>query len=321
MRILTYDELSPRMRFERKLVNIAAFGGVFTDREVDVVRKRWKCSSEYVAVFAVEKDRVLGHVFVLRVPYTFEDGVETIGCIATVGTRPDVRRSGIARASLENVFQREEEAGVRFTALWTNRSWGAHALYEKLGYRDVYSSPWVLHEPKSRRGPHRPGRGIRPGRKSDLAEIDELHEERALGRIGFCHRPRGFSRGSADLGFLDAEKNLLVAREGGELVGYAHIDRNPYRTICGELVARSTRTVRALCAEIDRRSGEVPVAYQHTWVTDHAPLFASRQYTRIPVGWYGMLAQAVGRKWGQREAARKFATDDPKFLCLAGDRF
>jgi GNAT superfamily N-acetyltransferase len=321
MRILTYDELSPRMQFERKLVNMASLGGIFSDREVGVVRNLWKCSSEYVAVFAVEKERVLGHIFVLRMPYTFRDGAEPIGCIAAVGTRPDVGRSGIARALLEDVLRREKEAGIRYTALWTNRSWGAHALYEKLGYRDVYSSPWVVRVPEERRRKTRVAGGVTVGRKEDLAEIDELHRRQAAGRIGYCYRPKGFSRGSAQLGFLDPGKNLLVARKKGVLVGYAHVDRNIFRTICGELVAESSLTARTLCAEIVRRYGKDPVAFQHTWVTDRARLFASAGYARIPIGWYVMLGQAIGRTWSQREAVQQFATDDPRFICLAGDRF
>jgi len=321
MRILTYDELSPRMRFERKVVNLATLGGVFSDAEVDMVRKRWKCSSEYVAVFAVEKERVLGQVFVLRMPYTFRDGTQPIGCISAVGTRPDVGRSGIARVLLEDVLRREKEAGTEYTALWTNRSWGAHALYEKLGYRDVYSPPWVVYEAGDRHARSRPNLGVRVGRGSDLDALEELHRRSAQGRLGFCFRPKGTIRGSVRLGFLDPKKNLLVTRKDGELVGYAHVDQNRYRTVCGELVGQSQQVVRALCSEIGRRTRKKPIAFQHTWVTDHPRLFASPSYAHIPVGWLGMLAQAVGRTWSQRDAIQQFATADPRFICLAFDRF
>ena len=161
MRILTYDELAPEMDPDRALIHLSAFGGVYPSRAVGLRRRRLKILPDYVGVFAVEAGRILGQVFVDRLPYAFRDGPGTISGIAAVGTRPDKGRAGIARLLLTEVHRREREAGIDFAALWTNRSWGAHSLYERLGYRDVYSSPWALHGPVGRRGARGRPKGIR----------------------------------------------------------------------------------------------------------------------------------------------------------------
>lgn len=321
MRILNYDELSPSMEQDRTLSNIAAFGGVLSPQRIEVIRRNLKLFSDYVGVFAVEGDRLLGHVYVLRIPYTFRDGPELISGIASVGTRPDVGRSGVARALLTEAHRRECAAGLRFAALWTNRSWGAHNLYETLGYRDVYSSPWVVRSPRHPRTLKRPVPGLRFARPSDLDEIDKLHDQVATGRLGYCRRPFGFTRASVQMGNIDPEKNLLVYRKGGRLLGYAHLDRNSNRVICSELVAESAGASKSLIAGLNRVTRGTPLSFQHTFVSDHPELFRDAAFASIPIGWYVMMGASFARSWTQDEAIRQFATNDPRFLCLGGDRF
>ena len=133
MRVLPYDELSPPMHRDRALLHLSAFGGVFLSREIALMRRKLPTFSDYVGLFAVEGARVLGQLYVLRLPYEFSDGPGTISGIAGVATRPDVGRTGIARRLLTEAHRRERRAGQRYCSLWTNRSWGAHALYESLG--------------------------------------------------------------------------------------------------------------------------------------------------------------------------------------------
>ena len=321
MRVLTYDELPSAMDLDRALIHLAAFGGVFTARAVDLLRRRLKSLAEYVGVFAVERGRIVGQVFVHRLPYAFREGAGMISGIAAVGTRPDKGRSGIARRLLTEVHRREHEAGVEYAALWTNRSWGAHALYDQLGYRDVYSSPWVVHAPRATAGRKVRTLEIRPGRTTDLAVIDRFHDRQSAARLGFYRRPRGFSQVEARVGGLDPEKNLIVARRGPALVGYAHLDRYPWRVICGELMGASSEIRRALIHEVIRTAHGLHFVFQHTLVSDTPQLFRAHGYATVPQGWYGMMGAALARKWGTREAIRQFATDYPRLICMAGDRF
>lgn len=319
MRILTYDELTPSMEVDRTLIHLASFGGAFPRRSIDIWRRRSKSLADYVGLFAVERGRVLGQTFVLRIPYTFAGGTEVVSGIAAVGTRPDRRRAGVARAILTEVHHRERDAGVRFSTLWTNRSWGAHALYEELGYQDVYSSPWAVHAPLASRPPG-PRRG-RPARRSDLTDIEELHSRLARGRLGFLREPNGYLKVAVAADELDPGKELVVLRSDGRLRGYAHVDASPYRVICGEMVATSLAARRSLMAEVERRSRRRPFAFQHTPVADAFEMFRGGGFSTVPTGWFVLMAAELGRTWSSRDALSQFATADRRFLCMAGDRF
>lgn len=321
MRFLSLDELEPSMERDRSLIHMAAFRGAYSRRVIEIWRRRTGIFPDYVAVFAAEQGRLLGQVFVLRIPYTFPSGTEIISGIAAVATRPDRGRTGVARAIFEEVHRREREAGVRYAALWTNPSWAAHTLYEKLGYRDIYSSPWAVHFPVPH--PRRAGRQarIRPGRRSDVAEIERLHADQSEGRLGFRPRPDGFLRVAVQAGEFDLKANLLVSRAEGRLEGYAVVDRDRSRTVCGELVARGISTRRTLMAAVGRVAGRTPFAFQHTFVTDFPNLFPRGEYSIVPRGWYVLMGVPLGRTMSSRAVVEEFATQDPRFLCLAGDRF
>ncbi len=321
MRVLTFDELSPSMEADRALLQVAAFGGVFPRRSIEIWRSGSTVFTDYVGLFAAEGDRLVAQVYVLRMPYTFRDGTEIISGLAGVATRPDRGRGGIARAILTEAHRRERAAGVRFISLWTNRSWGAHRLYETLGYRDIYSSPWAIHQGPPAPASSRRRPGLASARVSDLREIERLHCREAGGQLGFCREPNGYLRTARRAGELHPEKALVVARERGALVGYAHIDRTPYRTICGEMVATSLRTRRALIAEVGRLARGAVYGFQHTPVSDVPRLFRPPAYALSPRAWWGYMGASLSGEWSRREAVRRFATDDPRFLCLAGDRF
>ena len=319
MRLLTFDELTPPMEVDRTLLHLASFGGTFPRRSINLLRRRLKAMPEYAAVFAVERGRLLGQTYVLRVPYTFPDGTEMVTGIAGVGTRPDRRRAGVARAILSEVHRREKEDGIRFSTLWTNRSWGAHGLYEKLGYRDVYAPPWAVHAPLARSPRPRPG--ARAARRSDLAELERLYARRSEGRLGFTHRPVGSFSGAAAAGELDPATDIMILRSRGRVRGYALLETTRWRVICGELVADSSATRRALVSEVERRARRRPFAFTHTPVTDAPEIFRGNGFSTIPTGWFVLMASSIDRDWTTRAAAARFATADRRFLCLSWDRF
>jgi predicted N-acetyltransferase YhbS len=321
MRLLTFDELTPSMEVDRTLLHLAAFGGVFPRRAIGLWRQRARLLADYVGVFAAEDGRVVGQVLVLRFPYAFREGTETISGLAGVATRPDRGRGGIARALIEEVHRRERAAGIRFISLWTNRSWGAHRLYEKLGYQDVYSSPWAVHAGDASKRVRSAGRRVRPGTAKDLSDVERLHAREAEGRLGFCRGEFGYLRTWMRAGDLDPRKELLVAREAGSLVGYAHVERSPSRVVCGEMVASSLAVRRALVDAVRIGAKGTPYAFQHTPVTDAPQLFQAPPYSRSTSAWLGFMGCTLGRRWRKPDAVRQFVTDDPRFLCLAGDRF
>src|SRR5208282_316560 len=271
-------------------------------------------------IFAVDAGTVVGQTFVLRIPYTFPHGTETVSGIAGVATRLDHARTGVARRILEEVHRREREAGIGFSTLWTNRSWGAHRLYEKLGYRDVYAPPWAVRVPPARSSSP-PGRNVRPGRRSDLEAIEELHRRYTEGRWGFTQRPPNFARVAVAAGDLRPREEILVAHTDGRLSGYAVIDMNQYRTICGELVATSEPVRARLATSIEARARKKPVSFRDGIVGDMNTWLCRRGYSIATAGWFGLMAMAYGRERSRAQLEREFGTRDPRFVCHDGDHF
>ena len=181
-------------------------GGSSTGEGSTSRRRRTSVFADYFGIFAVDAGTVVGQTFVLRIPYTFPHGTESISGIAGVATRLDHARTGVARRILEEVHRREREAGIGYSTLWTNRSWGAHRLYEKLRVRDVYAPPGAVGVPPARSP--RPGRTVRPGHRSDLEAIEELHSRYTEGRWGFTQRPPNFARSPLRREISDLEKRF-----------------------------------------------------------------------------------------------------------------
>ncbi|HTW39913.1 MAG TPA: GNAT family N-acetyltransferase [Thermoplasmata archaeon] len=321
MRFLAFDELTDSMDTERLLIHAASLGGAVDRRVVRLWQQRSSLYEEYVGVFAVEGGHVVGQTYVKRLPYTFRDGVETVGAVASVGAHPAHARHGIARRLLREVHRREREVGRRYVTLWTNRSWGAHRLYEELGYRDVYPVPWALRLWPGRIPRRRRATGVGPGRTQDLPELDRLHDRLAADRLGFTRRPRRFLETGAAVREFDPVKELLVVRDGGRLRGYAVPQRSGIRSTCGELVADSEPSRRALVSEVERGALGRQVAFMQTPVTDLAGELARRGYTSMNAGWYVYMVTDLRRSWTEREARARFATADARFLCMHADRF
>ena len=321
MQFRTFDELSSSMDADRLLVHLSSLGGAADRRAVALWRQRSNALADYVGVFAVDAGHVVGQTLVKRLPYTFPDGTEIIGCVASVGTRPDRARHGVARRLLEEVHRRERESGIRFVALWTNRSWGAHRLYERLGYRDTYAFPWAVRPPRARRTP--PGRPshVGPATASDLAEIERFHDRENADRLGFCRRPPRTLRLAVTVGDIDPGRELLVARSAGRIVGYATVRSNSVRSLCGELVAANRAAAADLVRAVELRAGTNAVAFQQTPVTDHLRLLRARGYATLLDGWYVFMTLALDGAWNVRSAIATFRPDDPRFVCCEGDRF
>ena len=321
MRLVSFDELSPSMDVDRLLVHLSSLGGSPKRAAVDLWRRRSDIYADYAAIFAVDGGAVVGQTYVKRLEYAFPDGPETISAIASVGTRPDRARTGVARRILDEVHRREREAGCRYATLWTNPSWGAHRLYEKLGYRDVYTVPWALRPSRPARRSAGRRSSARPARRCDLAELQRIHDQDAAPRLGFCRRPKRWFETAAAVRDLDPAKELVVVRDEGRPVGYASVLATPQRALCGELVGPSVAVRRRLLGEIERRAGTGPAVLQGSLVADQRPLLEDRGYRILPTGWWCFMAKRLRADWDARTAMTTFATRDPRFTCQLGDRF
>jgi GNAT superfamily N-acetyltransferase len=321
MQILTYDELPRRLEASRLILSLSAFAGnAFPRALLDRLRPRATWWPDYVAVYAVEGADVLGQVIVLRLQYQFPHGTATVSGLASITTRQDRSRGGIARALVEDVHRRERDAGIRYSTLWTNPSWYAHSLYERLGYRNLYQYPWAVRGVGSYRRPSSHGGSIRPARSADLDSIDRFHNDRMRERWGFGARGEGYLRFFASQG-LDPGKELLVARHAGRLVGYARYDLNLRRMICGELLGTSLGVRLQLIGEVERRALGAPVAFQQSVIPDSPSAFRGARYARADRGWWVLMGRPLDREVSETEARELFGTDSSRFACYSGDRF
>ncbi len=319
VRIRAYDDLPPGVETERALLQMSAFSEASFDPPMVRGYRARGLFSPYVGLFAVERAQLLAQAFVFRVPFTFRHGTESAAGIAAVTTRPDAARKGIGRTLLESLLRRERRAGTSHSLLWTNRSWGAHGLYESLGYRDIYQPPSA-----ARLGPFRrslPG-GWTAGaaRRADLRELEAFHRRHARNRLGFVRRFRGCFTLEVEFGFLELE-NILVVRQRSRLAGYALLSPSPTRLLCGEFEAVDEKARDVLSASIEAKAGRKLVVFRRTPVTDHQAELRDRGYTLLGGDWFLLMGLVLNRSPSKRSAVEEFGCRDPRFLCQAFDGF
>ncbi len=154
------------------------------------------------------------------------------GGIGSVYTRPEHRRDGIAGAILDEVVVAMRERGMEISLLFGTR----FDFYGKHGWASWKNQrAWV-----SRRGEARPGGAKQDVEISrfdwdrDLAEVTALHAEYSRSRSGTVIRDDALWEASFDLAG-NPDEELVVARQGGELVAYLRLTRMFEKLIATEL--------------------------------------------------------------------------------------
>jgi GNAT superfamily N-acetyltransferase len=320
MRLLTFDELGPSQEAERALIQLSAFNGVFGRRLLERWRSGSEALTEYGGVFAVDRGVVVGQTFVLRLPYQFPDGPKDVSGIAAVATRPDLGHRGVARAVLDEVHRLEREAGRDHALLWTNRAWVAHRFYEKLGYRDIFAPSTAVSPSGAQKVPPTPP-GVRRGRRTDADGMVELHQRMGRGRLGFVRRPKGMISVAIGTHELDPNEAILVVPGSRGIEGYAVLQADPYKVLCGELVARSERVRRRLIGAVERRAGRKATVFVQAPTLENAPELRRRGYTFLDSAWFVLMGRSGPGAVSERAQRRAFGTDTPRFRCDNGDRF
>lgn len=318
MRIVSLDELPASLDVDRAMVQLGTFSR-FLDRDTAAIYRRHRLLAEYVALFGVDRGEVAGMLLVLRLPFRSAEGLETVAGIASVTTRVDKRRHGVARALLHEAHRRERAAGVRFSLLWTSRAWFAHDLYESLGYRDVHTPPLAARAVRGgRKGAATAA--LRPAKRGDLRRLEDAYHALREDCYGFGPRPRGFLRVEQRTGALDLG-GLEVFRRGGHLTGYAVVHRAPHQVFSDELVAPAAE-LPGLLRAVERLASTGVVVLSSTTVRAAEPFLRRRGYlVRREGGWRGLMACSLGPTMETRALRVALAVDRPSFSCMEFDHF
>ena len=278
-------------------------------------------AAEYYAVYAVEDHEIQSRVEVIRPPFTTRAGTRAVTGISDVSTRPDRIRRGLARSLLEEVHRRESARGQRWCLLWTHRSWGAHRLYEALGYRDIYSAPSAMRSiPRSAPRPMPKGYRWTAGHRRDLGRMDRLFDRASKGRVGLVPRvPRTLAT-RCRLGWRVPENHRILAL-GRATVGYAHLATSLWHVGANEVVVASPEHAPAMLDALEQMArGRWLTLGTTTFVRDFDPMLRSRGYAVSPTAHLTLMAKPLTRERAPPDDPA-LACRDPRFSCHRADVF
>jgi len=316
LRIVEHDDLQPGLESQVQLLDGTAGWGSVDFRKLKDARRSGYPAADYHAVYAVEHGEVLSIVRVIRVPYTTRRGTELVGAVQGVVTRRDQGRKGLARALLQDVHRREKEAGLGLVLLWTGRGQVAHALYESLGYVDVYTPDLAMKRCGAVAAPR--GLKLRSVGASDVRVIEELHQKSTTGRPGFAPRPKRIVETVLKLGFRSPSEFKLVL-SGEEAVGYAIFHRGPASPSISELVIKEGVPASDVLALFESASRGGWLAIRNTVVREHREALRARGYEFSSFNYYSLLATSLDRRRKATQAT--LGSTSMSFTCQQLDYF
>lgn len=279
--------------------------------------------SEDKGFAAVERDRVLGRIETYVVPYRTPAGTEPAVWVSGVVTDPGHLGRGVASALLKEAHLRERGRGHRWAFLWTHRSWGAHRLYESLGYRDAYSPPAAARRLTSRAGASLSGAyTTRAARASEADLLERLLHASTRSRYGFVPRTPGSFRTRFRLGWRRASDHMLLLRDSVP-VGYAFATKGRLGLMATEVVVTQPRGAASMLDALERRTGNGWLALARTtFITDNDALLRRRGYQIYGRTHPVMMAKPLmASSTGPRSADPFVLYRNPRFSFQGGDSF
>jgi len=277
--------------------------------------------AEYYAVYAVEDGRILSQVEVVRPRFTSDAGSEVVCGVAGVATRPDAVRRGLAGRLIREVHRREAALGQRWSFLWTHRSWGAHTLYERLGYRDVYSPPSAFRPLGLRRIRRFPsGYEWVTVTRRDLPTLERVFLRSTQGRLGFVSRPPGLLSARVRMGWRVPENHRVLYRRGAA-VGYAHLTFSPWHVGANEVLVDSPEHLVPMIDALESTEPERSFSLgSTTFVRDAQEELERRGYVIYPFAHVTLMARPLTRERRPGEDPARVCAD-PRFSCHRADAF
>ena len=188
MKILEYNDVDPLQVLN---LSMLALNFPFTWEHAAHIRRTDPRPFPYLTIHAVEDDKVLGQLGVVRLPMISTEGREDVGGVRAVCTHPQQAGRGIASALLEDAHRRMRDAGLRFCTLGTDRYCGAHKLYRQHGYVDMNVWATAL----TRWGmAHQPTRlRAQPASQDGFGIVEKIFKDLSSEYLGFAWRHTPFA--------------------------------------------------------------------------------------------------------------------------------
>ncbi len=320
MRVLEYSELTPDQRRRAAGTELSDGEPPSLCERINRLRLRGAPYLGYVSFHAVDRGVPVARLGSTRVTFVPAAGdPEKVLGITDVITRSDALRRHFATRLMETAHERARSEGIRWAFLWTHRAWGAHRLYERLGYRDVYSPDLVTRRVSERPRPGRRAVRLRIGRRGDGVRLERLLEEASERRVGFSRRSRGWFAAAIRMGWRTPRSFRLVYADGRP-VGYALVNLDRHDLVSREIVLPAPEHQGPFLEALEELARGRWIGIRlTTFVREAARELARRGYDRVPYDHAVLMAaplRAVGRsEW--RSLARTFA--DPRFALHLGD--
>ncbi len=319
MEIREYAELSAGQRRLAAAVDFSDGDAPSTSGRMGETRPAGGRLLGYESLHLLEDGVPLAKVGTKRITFRGDDGEETVCGITDVVTRADAVRRGYATRLLEEAHRRARADGLRWTFLWTRRSWAAHGAYERLGYRDVYGAPLAVHRPGPAGRSSRPRLASRVARRTDAALLGRLLADAARERIGFSRRPSGWFEGTWRLGWLQPSQYRILYADGRP-VGYAHVVVDRFDLLTREIVLSDPGRAGAVLDHLAAlaRGRWIGIATT-TFLRDARSELARHRYDIVPTGHGVLMAAPLGPRRGPDERALAATIASPRFWLHHGD--
>ncbi len=314
MKILGYDEVDKQQVIE---LNMACFRWMLTPELAEEIRKVDKRCPDYFAIHAVEKDEILSQVGFITLDTKTIDGVENIGFIWGVCTKPSAASKGAARMLMKEAHKRLLDEGVRYSFLGTAKSLIAYDLYIKLGYMDF---SWF------NSGIKRCGKT--QGTKSDMTfsitsrnkPFFEIFEEYSQDLLGFTHRPKNFLKVRKAWSWMPVDLTGIFLREE-EPIGYVIGSRDGKIVKILELCCLDIKDMKACIEVLELKYKPAYLTFSWTSRSKIVDSYIKFGFNQIERTWgIFMIADLKGKKKIGRFRSL-YGLDDDRFQMTAVDEY
>lgn len=219
MKILEYNEVDWRQALE---LNLFGFDWFLTPDIVKNILNVDRRVPNYYSIYGIEKGEVLGQVGILIDETQTKEGMEKIGYLWCVCTKPSSFRKGVATELIEEIHNRLLAADVRYSFLGTKKSLIAYNLFKKLGYSDFINSNMGFRICGENR--HNKTDIIF---KTDFEEqmIIKMFSKYSQNLLGFVHRPINFISIRKTWGWMPLDL-IGVFWKNDQLIGYVLGDKD-----------------------------------------------------------------------------------------------